>query len=130
MNPPVRTPLLSRALTIFGLVFVFGIVVLNRIWPAGWAWQPEQPAYLHMILSIYVTLGIFLLRAARDPARHLSLIWFTVWSSLAHGTVMAIHSITDAGQMGHLWGDVAALVLTAVVLTVLVRRELPAARLT
>jgi len=130
MNPTVRTPLLSRALNIFGLVFVFGIVVLNRIWPAGWAWRPEQPAYLHMILSIYVVLGIFLLRAARDPARHLSLIWFAVWSSLAHATVMAIHSLTDAGQMGHLWGDVAALVLTAVVLTVLVRRELPAARLT
>ncbi len=130
MNTPVQTPLLSRALTIFGLVFIFGLVVLNRIWPAGWAWQPEQPAYLHMILSIYVTLGIFLLLAARDPARHLSLIWFTVWSSLAHATVMAIHSLTDPGQMGHLWGDVAALVLTAVVLTVLVRRELPAARLT
>ena len=130
MNQSVRTPLLSRALTIFGLVFIFGILVLNRIWPAGWAWQPEQPAYLHMILSIYVVLGIFLLRAARDPARHLSLIWFTVWSSLAHATVMAIHSITDPGQMGHLWGDVAALVLTAVVLTVLVRRELPAARVT
>ena len=130
MNQSVRTPLLSRALTIFGLVFIFGLLVLNRIWPAGWAWQPEQPAYLHMILSIYVVLGIFLLRAARDPARHLSLIWFTVWSSLAHATVMAIHSITDPGQMGHLWGDVAALVLTAVVLTVLVRRELPAARVT
>ena len=121
MNTPVQTPLLSRALTIFGLVFIFGLAVLNRIWPAGWAWQPEQPAYLHMILSIYVTLGIFLLLAARDPARHLSLIWFTVWSSLAHATVMAIHSLTDPGQMGHLWGDVAALVLTAVVLTVLVR---------
>jgi hypothetical protein len=130
MNTPVQTPLLSRALTIFGLVFIFGLAVLNRIWPAGWAWQPEQPAYLHMILSIYVTLGIFLLLAARDPARHLSLIWFIVWSSLAHATVMAIHSLTDPGQMGHLWGDVAALVLTAVVLTVLVRRELPAARLT
>ena len=74
MNTPVQTPLLSRALTIFGLVFIFGLAVLNRIWPAGWAWQPEQPAYLHMILSIYVTLGIFLLLAARDPARHLSLI--------------------------------------------------------
>ena len=126
MNAPVRTPWLSRALTAFGLVFVFGIVALNRIWPAGWAWQPEQPAYLHMILSIYITLGIFLLLAARDPARHLSLIWFTVWSSVAHATVMAIHSLTDPGQMGHLWGDVAALLLTAVVLTVLVRRELPA----
>ena len=83
-----------------------------------------------MIFSIYITLGIFLLLAARDPARHLSLIWFTVWSSVAHGTAMAIHSVTDPGQMGHLWGDVPALYLTAVVLAVLVHRELPGANLT
>jgi hypothetical protein len=130
MNRSARTPVLSFALRVFGLIFMFGIFGLNRLWPAGWAWQPEQPAYLQMILSIYFILGVFLLRAAGDPARHLSLIWFTVWSSLAHATVMAAHSITDAGQMGHLWGDVAALILTAVVLAVLVRRELPAARLT
>jgi hypothetical protein len=74
-----------------------------------------------MIFSIYMTLGIFLLLAARDPARHLSLIWFTVWSSLAHGTVMMIHSITDAGQAGHLWGDVAGLYITAAVLALLAR---------
>jgi hypothetical protein len=91
---------------------------------------PEQTTYLHMILSIYVTLGIFLLIAARDPARHLGLIWFTVWSSVAHGTVMAVHSVTDPGQMGHLWGDVAALYLTALVLAVLVYRELPGVSLT
>jgi uncharacterized protein DUF6632 len=130
MSPSARPLLLSRVLTVFGLVFVFGLAALNRVWPAGWAWEPEQPAYLHMILSIYVTLGIFLLIAARDPARHLGLIWFTVWSSVAHGTVMAVHSVTDPGQMGHLWGDVAALYLTAAVLTVLVRRELPGASLT
>lgn len=127
MNTVDRTPLLSLALRVFGLVFMFGILVLNRVWPAGWAWQPEQPAYLRMILSIYFVLGIFLWRAASDPSQNLSLIWFTVWSSLAHAAVMAYHSVADPGQMGHLWGDVAALVLTAVVLTVLVRRELPAA---
>lgn len=127
MNSAARTPLLSLALRVFGVIFMFGIFLLNRVWPAGWAWQPEQPAYLRMILSIYFVLGVFLFRAARDPARHLSLIWFTVWSSLAHAAVMAYHSFADPGQMGHLWGDVAALVLTAVVLTVLVQRELPAA---
>jgi hypothetical protein len=126
MTPPTRTPLLSPILTVFGLVFMFGIVLLNRVWPSGWAWQPEQPAYLQMILSIYFVLGVFLLIAARDPARNVSLIWFTVWSSVAHAAVMAYHSFTDPGQMGHLWGDVAALLLTAAVLGLLVRRELPA----
>jgi hypothetical protein len=109
-------------LTAFGLIFIFGIFILNRVWPSGWAWEPEQPAYLHMILGIYATLGVFLLLAARDPARHLSLIWFTVWSSIVHAVVMAVHSLTDPGQMGHLWGDVAALLLTAGVLAALTPR--------
>jgi len=122
VSPSPQTRLLSRALTLFGLIFLVGLPILNRLWPSGWAWQPEQTTYLHMILSIYVTLGIFLLLAARDPVRHLSLIWFTVWSSVAHGTVMAIHSVTDPGQMGHLWGDVAGLFITAIVLATLTRR--------
>src|SRR2546430_3921336 len=79
-----------------------------------------------MILAIYVTLGVFLLLAARDPIRHLSLIWFTVWSSIVHAVVMAVHSLTDPGQIGHLWGDVAALLLTPAVLGALTPRPLAA----
>ena len=122
MSPSPQSRLLSRALILFGLIFLIGLPILNRVWPSGWAWQPEQKTYLHMILSIYVTLGIFLLLAARDPVRHLSLIWFTVWSSIAHGTVMAVHSLTDPGQVGHLWGDVAGLFITAIVLAPLAWR--------
>ena len=119
MPPSSPSPLLRPVLTVFGLVFIFGIFLLNRIWPSGWAWQPEQPAYLQMILGIYATLGVFLLLAARNPGQHLGLIWFTVWSSLVHAGVMAVHSFTDPGQIGHPWGDVAALVLTAAVLAAL-----------
>jgi hypothetical protein len=126
MNAPSPSPLLRPVLIAFGLFFMFGIAAMNRLWPSGWAWQPEQPAYLHMILGIYATLGVFLLMAARDPARHLSLIWFTVWSSIVHGGIMAVHSLTDPGQIGHLWGDVAGLFLTAAVLTVLTRGRAPA----
>ncbi len=126
MNGASSSSLLRPVLRVFGLIFIFGIPLLNRIWPSGWAWVPEQPAYLQMIWGIYATLGVFLLLAARDPARNLSLIWFTVWSSIVHGAVMAVHSVSDPGQIGHLWGDVAALFLTALVLTILVRRELPA----
>jgi hypothetical protein len=123
MTTASPSPLLRPVLTAFGLVFIFGIFALNRLWPSGWAWEPEQPAYLHMILGIYATLGVFLLLAARDPTRHLSLIWFTVWSSIVHAVIMAIHSVTDPGQIGHLWGDVAALLLTAVVLAALTPRQ-------
>jgi hypothetical protein len=119
--------LLGPALVLFGLIFLLGIYPLTIVWPTGWSWEPAQPAYLQMILGIYATLGVFLLRASRDPLRHLSLIWFTVWSSLVHAGIMAVHAFTDPGQMGHLWGDVAALVLVAVVLGVLTPRGVAAA---
>jgi hypothetical protein len=76
-----------------------------------------------MILGIYATLGIFLLLAARDPLRHLSLIWFTVWSSLVHAGIMAYHSLMDATERGHLVGDVAALVIVAVLLAAFTPRQ-------
>ncbi len=122
MNEASPSPLLRPILIAFGLVFIFGVFILNRIWPSGWDWQPGQPAYLHMILGIYATLGVFLLVAARNPLQHLSLIWFTVWSSVVHALVMAVHSFTDPGQMGHLWGDVAALLLVAAILAALTPR--------
>lgn len=46
-----------------------------------------------MMLSLYATLGIFLLLAARDPSAHRSVIAFAAWSSFAHAAVMAVMSI-------------------------------------
>jgi len=121
MTSPQPPRLLSGALTVVGLIFIFGIYPLTVLWPSGWSWQPDQPAYLQMIIGIYVVLGICLIRAAKDPAQHLSLIWFTVWSSVVHAGVMIWHSFTDPGMMPHLWGDDAALLVVALVLGVLAR---------
>ena len=76
-----------------------------------------------MILSIYATLGIFLMLAARNPLEHRSLIWFTVWSSVAHGGVMAWQSFDGHHNMGHLLGDVPALFIVAAVLAYLTPRK-------
>jgi len=122
MSNPSQRPL-AIALRIVGVIFLLGVLPLTVIWPSGWVWHPENPAYLQMIIGIYATLGVFLLLAARDPARHLSLIWFTIWSSIVHGAVMAIHAITDPGEMGHLPGDVAGLFVIAIVLAVLTLRS-------
>ena len=72
---------LRIALRLVGLIFIFGIYPLTILWPSGWSWHTGQSDYLQMILGIYATLGIFLVVASRNPLAHLSLIWFTVWSS-------------------------------------------------
>jgi hypothetical protein len=46
-----------------------------------------------MMLSLYVTLGIFLLLAVRNPSANRSVIAFAAWSSFAHGAVMAVMAI-------------------------------------
>ena len=95
---------------------------LMLLWPSGWAWHEGHSDYALMIVGIYATLGVFLIAAARDPLRHLSLIWFTVWSSVVHGAIMAAQSLANPAHRGHLLGDVPALFIVALVLGVLTPR--------
>jgi hypothetical protein len=111
------------ALTAFGVIMLL-VYPLAVVWPSGWAWQPGPPhasQYFVMIVGVYATLGVFLIRAARDPRANLSLIWFTVWSSVVHAGIMAVQSFGHGDHMAHLWGDVPALLFVAVVLGVLTR---------
>jgi hypothetical protein len=72
-----------------------------------------------MICGVYAVLGIFLIAAARDPYSNRSLISFTIWSSLVHAGIMASQAIYDGHELGHLIGDVPALLLVAAVLWLL-----------
>ena len=117
MTEALRAKYLRVALLLVGLIFIVGIYPLTIIWPSGWAWHTTgQSEYLQMILGVYATLGVFLLIASRNPGAHLSLIWFTVWSSIVHGGIMAAQSLTNPAHIGHLWGDVLALFVVAAVL--------------
>jgi hypothetical protein len=118
-----RIKYLRIALLVVGVIFIVGIYPLTIIWPSGWVWNTGQSEYLQMILGVYATLGIFLVIASRDPLAHRSLIWFTVWSSVVHGGIMAAQSLTNAQYMAHLWGDVLALFLVAIVLALLTPRR-------
>ena len=115
---------LRIALVVVGIIFIVGVYPLTIVWPAGWIWHAPggHSDYLQMILGIYATLGVFLILAARDPRANLSLIWFTVWSSVVHGAIMAIQSLVYAEHRGHLLGDVPALLVIALVLAVLTPR--------
>ena len=79
-----RDRALKVVLVVLGLLFCAGVypLVLRA---------KEEPA-LAMMMSLYVTLGIFLLLASRNPSAHRSLIAFAGWSSFAHATVMAVQA--------------------------------------
>ncbi|KUI36633.1 DUF6632 domain-containing protein [Mycobacterium sp. GA-2829] len=122
MGPSITYRLLQIALAVFGTVMVL-LYPLAVVWPSGWAWHhgpPHESDYFMMIVGLYATLGVFLWIAARRPEAHVSLIWFTVWSSVVHAAIMAVQSLRG-DHLGHLLGDVPALVLVAVVLAVLVQ---------
>jgi len=120
-----REKRLRIALIAFGCAFLL-VYPLMIVWPSGWMWQPHQHEYEQMMVGIYATLGVFLIRASRRPSANLSLIWFTVWSSVVHGGIMFVQALIDPAERGHLPGDVGALFLVAVVLGVLTPHTLDA----
>ncbi|SCW96627.1 MULTISPECIES: DUF6632 domain-containing protein [unclassified Pseudomonas] len=120
MNDTQRLAALRIVLIVVGLIAIFAIGPLMLLWPSGWTWHSGHSQYPLMIVGIYATLGVFLLMASRDPMKHLSLIWFTVWSSVVHGAIMAVQSfgvdMDGTSHVGHLLGDVPALFIVAAAL--------------
>jgi len=105
-----RERALKIVLVLVGLLFsalVYPLLMFVR----------QEPA-LAMMLSVYVTLGIFLLLAARNPSGNRSLIAFTAWSSFAHAALMAVQAFRNLIARGELLG-VAVLVIIGAALIVL-----------
>src|SRR6516164_1454958 len=79
----IRERTLKIVLLVVGLLFLIGVYgLIGRVPPAD-----------QMLGSVYATLGVFLLLAARNPSANRSLIAFAAWSSLVHGAVMAVQAI-------------------------------------
>jgi succinate-acetate transporter protein len=104
----VRSGTLKIVLGLVGLLFTAGVIPLTLFFS-------REPA-VSMIMSIYVTLGIFLLLAVRDPAANRSLIAFAGWANLAHAAVMAAQEYRNVIERQEL----AGVVLFAIVGVVLV----------
>ena len=121
-----RERLLPLVLKALAVIFIFGVWPLMKLWPSGWQWEPHNDHYAQMICAVYATLGVFLFRAAKDPAQHRSLLQFTLWSSVAHGGVMAAQALSDGHERMHLVADIPALLLVAGLLAVLMPEPAPA----
>ena len=109
-----REQALKVALAVTGLLFValvYPTVLFVR----------QDPA-LSMMLSLYVTLGVFLLLAIRKPAANRSLIAFTAWSSFVHAAVMGFQALRSMIAHGELVG-VGVLSVIGIALVALAPRE-------
>jgi hypothetical protein len=98
-----RKQVLKLVLVLVGVIFaalVYPMIMFVRQAPA-----------LAMMLSLYVTLGIFLLMAARNPAANRTLIAFTAWSSLAHAALMSTQAMRHMVAQVELIGSALLIVI-------------------
>src|ERR1700730_11353879 len=98
------------------VLVVVGILFLATVYPLV---QMHLEETLQMMLSIYVTLGVFLLLASRNPSANRSLIAFAAWSSIAHAAVMTVQSLHDVDERVHLLIRSLAFAVIGVALIVL-----------
>jgi hypothetical protein len=89
-------------LVLVGLLFLAGIYPFLIL---------RQQPVMQMMLSVYVTLGIFILFAARNPSANRSLIAFAGWSSLAHAATMAVQAYFNLIPRHELVGVLVFIVL-------------------
>lgn len=119
-----RERTLKVVLVLVGLLFAAGLYPL--VVTVRSELQPHDENALPMMLSLYVTLGVFLLLAARNPSANRGVIAFAAWSSLAHAAVMAVMSIQLPTERNELLIATAALGVIGALLIVLAPRGQPA----
>ena len=98
------------------VLIIVGILFAATIYPLVFLVRDEPT--LQMMLSLYVTLGVFLLLASRNPSEHRSLIAFAAWSSFAHAATMAVQAIYDVSERVHLLIGVAMFAIIGLALIV------------
>jgi len=109
---------LKLVMVLVGLLFVAAIYpVLMALWHPG----PSDDTGDTMMMSLYFTLGVFLLLAARNPSAHRSLIAFTAWSSFAHAVVMSLLGFHLPSEQLGFWIGSAILAVIGAALLVLAR---------
>jgi hypothetical protein len=102
---------MNRELALKIVLALVGLLFLALVYPMA-VFIRQEPA-LSMMLSLYVTLGVFLLLAIRNPLANRSLIAFTAWSSFAHAALMGTQAMRNMVARGELIGVAVLIVIGA-----------------
>ena len=90
----------ERALKI--VLVLVGLLFCAAVYPL--VLMAKQDPALAMMMSLYVTLGVLVLLASRNPSAHRSLIAFAAWSSFAHAALMAVQASLNLIPRRRTWG--------------------------
>jgi len=87
-----RERLTQIALVIVGLFNLSLIRFLcGDLWHSNWLLEGKNEIE-PMFLSVFITVGLFLLLAVRKPSEHRSMIAFIGWWNIAHSMVMTVET--------------------------------------
>ena len=92
-----RERALQVVLVIVGSFYTFwGYLLFDALWHSSWLEGHND--VLPMFLSLNTALGVCLLVAVKQPAKHRLMIAYGAWSSLLHAFTMTIQSAESAAH--------------------------------
>src|SRR5579863_5192227 len=115
---------MNRELALKIVLAFVGILFLALAYPLA-IFMRRDPA-TSMMFSLYVTLGVFLLLAIRNPSASRSLISFTAWSSFAHAALMGTQAYRNMVPRGELIGVAVLAIIGAVLVALAPATQAPA----
>jgi hypothetical protein len=83
-----------------------------------WNFPSRNMAMEHMLVAVYMTMGVFLVWSARNPLKAVPLIDFVIVSGAIHATTMLVDAKSMPGHMIHMdpGGDVLGTYLAPITL--------------
>jgi hypothetical protein len=119
---------MNRELALKVVLAVVGVLFLALAFPMT-LFVRQEPS-LSMMMSLYATLGVFLLLAIRNPPANRSLIAFTAWSSLFHAVLMGSQAWLNIVARGELIGVAVLAVIGVALIALAPAKQPPVAGLT
>ena len=93
-----KTQFLKSYLYIFGFLNIFIVSTIPVIFGDVFLWQPRNLPTEIMMASLYFSMGVVMVFAARNPEKHKSFVDFLVLGNILHALVMLI-TVQNATQI-------------------------------
>jgi hypothetical protein len=85
-----KTLYLKAYLYLFGFLNIFIVSTIPVIFGDVFLWQPRNIPTEIMIASLYLSMGVVMVFAARKPEKHKAFVDFLIIANILHASVMLV----------------------------------------